>query len=245
MWRGWCDDDRALEGRLAASPSDCIDSPDRPNPVLTGLDAGIIPQRTFPLRRWFYANRLWYYHSPATQHSLRSDAQFYDLVDPALRELCQALLAAGLATTPSCQGHFYPRERFARVWDELSREADTIRETGLTVRDSETDCPYQFQQRDYQIPWPSFDAFLNQAFPHQHHGFIGIAVPAQRLDIAHRLSSEAFRGHHSRIERDAELTQALGQAIFGVYVDPESPEERNQAWQEVTAYVKTVLAAAA
>src|SRR5262249_20831239 len=149
-------------------------------PVLTGLDPGIIPQRTFPLRRWYYANPLWYYHTPATQHSLRTDAQFYELVDPDLRELCQALLAAGLFTPPSCQGHFCPRHRFERVWDELSREAETVRGSGLTVRDSETDCPYRFQAVDYQLPWRSFDAFLHQAYPHQNHGYIGIAIPKDR-----------------------------------------------------------------
>ena len=252
MWRGWCDDDRALGGACLPGLTVCesdgdleIASDERSAPILTGLDPGIIPQRAFPLRRWFYANPLWYYHTPATQHRLRTDAQFYELVDPALRELCQVLLAAGLCTTPSCQGHFYPRQRFERVWDELSREADSIRDSGLVVHDSETDCPYQFQSPQYQLPWPDFAAFLDQAFPHQNHGYIGIAVPTDRQRLVKQLQSDRYQSPPVRIEPDQDLSVALEQPIFSVYVDAKSPEERDAAWQDVTRYVKSILSAAA
>ncbi|HUN82577.1 MAG TPA: hypothetical protein VMV81_13820 [Phycisphaerae bacterium] len=244
MWRGWCDDDRVGAG----SPQACdAEFPDEAGeqPMISGLDAGIIPQRAFPLRRWFYANPLWYYHTEAAQHRLRTDAQFYELVDPDLRELCQACLAAGVFTTPSCQGHFYSRERFVRVWDELSREADAIRGEGLVVRDSETDCPQLFQQADYELPWYGFESFLAQAFPHQHHGYIGIAVPAERSSVGERLRSGAFEHPRARIEGDGDLSRALGLPVFSVQVDPESPEERDEAWAAVTEYIKGVLAGAA
>jgi hypothetical protein len=252
MWRGWCDDDRALGAACLPGLTVCQSEGDReivtedlPAPILTGLDPGIIPQRAFPLRRWFYANPLWYYHTPATRHRLHTDAQFYELLDPDLRELCQALLGAGLYTTPSCQGHFYPRQRFERVWDELSREADSIRESGLVVHDSETDCPYQFQAPQYQLPWPDFAAFLEQAFPHQNHGYIGIAVPLDRTRLLNRLKADAYQSPPARIEPDGELSAALGQPIFSVHGDAEAPEERDAAWKAVTHYVRAVLAAAA
>ena len=69
--------------------------------VVMDLDSNIIAQRLFPLRKWYYANPLWYYHAPAFEHPLRTDQKFFKLVDPALRELCHVLLEAGLCTTPS------------------------------------------------------------------------------------------------------------------------------------------------
>ena len=124
---------------------------------MTGLEAGIIPLRTFPLHKWYYAKSLWFYHAPASEHRLIADPTFFELVDPQLRELCRCLLSAGLHTTPSCQGHFHSRERFRRVWDELAYEADRIRSNGLVVRDSETEAAFAFSAPDYRLAWPDFE----------------------------------------------------------------------------------------
>ena len=45
-----------------------------------------------------------------------------------------ASIDAGLQTTPSCQGHFYPRDRFEKIWDELKREEPLITDGGLVVK---------------------------------------------------------------------------------------------------------------
>src|SRR5512146_1091716 len=102
--------------------------------IVTGLRADIVPHREFAIRKWFYSSPLWYYHRAGTTDEIRADRRFYRLVDPDLRELCRILLDAGLRTTPSCQGHFYPRERFERIWDELQREQPLITGEGLEVK---------------------------------------------------------------------------------------------------------------
>src|ERR1051326_6919725 len=85
-------------------------------PAIAALDAGLVALRQFPLRKWYYASPLWYYHRPAAEHVLKRDPRFFELVDPLLRELCRIVFDAGCCTTPSCEGHFYARARFEKIW---------------------------------------------------------------------------------------------------------------------------------
>jgi len=220
----------------ATQPSAATDPP-----PIAGLEAGIIPQRAFPLRKWYYANQLWYYHQPSLVHQLRRDPKFYELVDPELRELCHLLLQAGLCTTPSCQGHLYPRERFAAIWEQLRKEQEAIVADGLPVKDCETDALYLFRDPDYRLPWADFDAFYAEADAHQIQGYIGIAVPRTHAQLIARLTSDAYVTPVSRIDPDPELTRLLGESIFNVHVTAPTPEVRSAAWAAVTAYIAHVL----
>src|SRR6185312_8182997 len=142
--------------------------------AITSLSADLLPHRDWAVSRWFYANPIWYYHRRSAAHEIRPSGKFYQLVDPLLRDVCHLLNDAGLRTTPSCEGHSYPRERFERIWEELKREEPLIRGEGLTVKDSENDEAFLFRQGDYQIPWASFDDFYREASAHQNVGYLGI-----------------------------------------------------------------------
>ena len=209
--------------------------------LITGLDAGIIPLGAFPLHNWYYANPLWYYHAPALDHCLRTDCRFYELVDPALRELCKLLVDAGLCTTPSCQGHFYPRARFEQIWDELVGEAGAIWDGGLMVRDSESNEAFRFADDSYRVPWRDFETFYYEINRHQNEGYLGIAFPPDRAGLASRLEAELLCDVPARIERDVELTRLLGRPLVGIYVNPRTPDERDGAWREVTRCIQEVL----
>ncbi len=208
---------------------------------ITGLRADIVPHREFAIRRWFYAHPLWYYHRLADEHHLNTDPKFYQLVDPELRALCHLLLDAGLQTTPSCQGHFYPRDRFEHIWEELLREKRRIREGGLEVRDSESDRRYLFLDEAYQLPWQTFDDFFAEANPHQNKGYIGVRIPHERVEILGRLRSEPYAGVCGRIEPDAELSAMFDGDVFNIHVDPPSLLERDGEWQAITDYMRSIL----
>src|SRR5205823_11712163 len=96
-------------------------------------------------------------------HETSTSQKFYELVDPELRDLCRLLHDAGIATTPSCQGHSYPRERFERIWDSLTTEEPQIRGEGLVVKDSENQRKYLFRDAGYNVPWQSFGHFYDEA----------------------------------------------------------------------------------
>ncbi|HWL92510.1 MAG TPA: hypothetical protein VNT79_03165 [Phycisphaerae bacterium] len=247
MPRGWCNEELiepARSGSKALMRGELLGGQalqPAPPPSVQGLRPDIIPQRLFPLKKWYYANPLWYYHAPAVEHRLQTDAKFYELVDPALKDLCKLLLDAKLCTTPSCQGHFYHQSRFERIWDELQSEAHEIRDAGLLVTDSETDETRLFHQPDYALAWHNFEEFYQQAAAHQGHGFIGIAIPANRDNLIRRLSNGGLDAPALRLERDAQLEGAIGEPMFSVTVAPASAEERDAAWAAVTEYFRDLL----
>lgn len=208
--------------------------------TISGLRADIIPHQAFALHKWFYSSPLWYYHRPGSTEEIRADRTFYKLVDPDLRELCRLLNEAGLQTTPSCQGHFYPRERFERIWAELQREAPLIGGDGLEVRDSETDRPHLFRDPDYRVPWPDFRAFYEQASAHQNAGYLGIILP-EASPLLPLLMSQSYGSPGARMSHDQELSDALGRPLISIVVDPNTPEERKREWRAITGHLRTAI----
>jgi hypothetical protein len=211
---------------------------------MSGLRAGLVPLREWGIRRWFYANPLWYYHRPSAVHEIRAGGRFYQLVDPELRDVCRLLNDAGARTTPSCQGHSYPRERFERIWEELRREKPLIRGAGLAVKDCENDESYLFRQADYRVPWPSFDDFYREAAAHQSVGYLGIVVPDDRPDLAGRLWSDRYTTPATRLRRDEPIGALLGGTLFEVRVESTDPMMRAAEWRAFTNYIADVLAPA-
>src|SRR5438552_17455999 len=126
-------------------------------PAINVLRAGIVEHRQWPLSKWYYANSLWYYHRRRNDDEIVTNWKFYQLVDPELRQICHLLNEAGLQTTPSCQGHFYEKQRFEHVWETLTREQSLIRADGLIVKDSETDHEVLFRCPNYSFQWKQFD----------------------------------------------------------------------------------------
>lgn len=212
-------------------------------PTISDLRADLVPHNRWATRRWFYANPIWYYHRQSAAHEIRLSGRFYQLVDPDLRDVCHMLNDAGLHTTPSCQGHDYPRQRFEQIWQELQREAPAIRGEGLIVRDCENERPYLFRRADWQVPWPSFDAFFGEAAARQCEGYLGIVVPPSRASVEAKLRHDPYHTRWSALQIDDEAGQELGGTLFGIHVKAPDGAERSREWQRFTRYVKDVLRA--
>ncbi len=245
MRRGWCDDEATC---IEARPLPAVHSSAAGLPIQADLSAGLVPLSEFPLRKWYFAADAphpprWYYHAPALEHRLRDDPEFYELVDPPLRELCRLVRDAGLCTTPSCSGHFYAKERFARIWDDLQRESRAIRHDGLELVDSESGAGVRFRNAAYTLPWQEFGEFHAQVDALQRQGYVGLAIPPARTGLVQRLASDAFATPAARIIVESRLGRLFGQPVFGVYVDAESTDERDATWAEVTGYLRGVLRA--
>jgi hypothetical protein len=210
-------------------------------PMISGLRADLVPSNRWAKRRWFYANPIWYYHRPSAAHELRLSGRFYQLVDPDLRDVCRILNDAGVHTTPSCQGHDYPRQRFEQIWQELQREAPAIRGEGLIVRDCENERPYLFRRADWEVPWPSFDALFSEAAARQCEGYLGIVVPPSQERIETKLRHEPYRTRWSALEVDNEAGSDLGGTLFGIHVKAPNEAERAHEWQQLTRYIEDIL----
>ena len=208
---------------------------------ITSLRADLVPHHEWAFRRWFYANPIWYYHCPSTAHQISASGRFYQLIDPQLREVCQLLTDAGLRTTPSCQGHSYPRQRFEKIWTELNREAPQIRGDGLVVRDCESDTPSLFHQPDWRVPWSSFDLFYREAASHQNEGYLGIIVPLNQPAMEERFRCEPYRTRWSILAQESCPPAVLAGTLFGVRVKADDESTRDREWQHFTGYVRTLL----
>jgi hypothetical protein len=218
-------------------------------PPVTGLRADIVPHREWAVRRWFYANPIWYYHRRSAEHEICADGKFYQLVDPQLREVCRLLNDAGVRTTPSCEGHSYPRQRFERIWEELTAEAEKVRGPGLVVRDCENERPYLFREPGYAVPWPSFDEFYREAGAHQGVGYLGIIIPSDLAPLARLLREEsgnpsgrsATAGAVTKVRPEEDMGVILGGTILSIRVEAEDPHQRGAAWGRFTIRVREVL----
>ena len=208
---------------------------------IDGLRADLVPHRLWALSRWFYANPLWYYHRVSAAHEIDTDGKFYRLVDPELRELCKLLNDAGIRTTPSCQGHSYPRERFERIWIELLREQELIRGRGLEVRDSDNQDAYLFHNPDFRLPWESFGSFYREAAAHQNVGYVAMILPRSAGALVRRLAAEKYKTVCTTIAEDSELGPALGGSVFAVQVDAPDPQTRGIEWRNATDYIGVAL----
>lgn len=209
--------------------------------TIHGLQVGIVNVDEYPLRRWYYASPQWYYHHLSAPQFLEPRRFPYTLVDPALKTLCQLAHRFGIGTTPSCQGHFYEPHHFQKVWQELKRQAMSIRGTGLLVRDSETGTSYCFEMPDYILPWSTCAAFVDTASVYQTHGYIGLIIPPDRGEIADQLARDRFRTETARIELDRRFGWLCPQQLFSVHVEPRTPAQRDTAWEEVTTYLHRLL----
>ncbi len=221
--------------------------------TIAGLSARLIAPRLFPTRRWFASTPLWYYHAPRRvsgrrRDTLRVDARFFARVDPELVGACRLLLAAGLRTTPSCQGHFYPRPFFAAVWDDLVRERRAIRGDGLVVVDAESHERVVFRDPAYRVPWSSFTEFEAEAAGGQSRGYLGIVVPAEREALLAALdraaSSDDGAGDGARLRRERSLPADGTGALFALTVEAGTIAERRRAWARATERLSATLRAA-
>lgn len=214
------------------------------NRTIRDLSAGLLPHRLWAISRWFYANPIWYYHRRSLAHEIRLGGRFFQLVDPELREVCRLLNEAGARTTPSCQGHSYPRGHFERIWEELRREEPLIRGQGLAVKDSENDEPYLYRQSDYEIPWRSFGDFYREAAAHQNTGYLGILVPVDRADVARALEAGGYRVAAAELRTDEQIGELLGGTLFEVRVETPDPVARAARWRQFTNFVSQALTTA-
>jgi hypothetical protein len=203
---------------------------------ITGLCSGLIPREEFPARQWFYATPLWYYHRPSRQMPTRLGPDFYKLVDRELKPLCLLLHSHGLQTTPSCQGHFYPKGHFQKVWNTIRRECELIHGPGLRVCDAETGRFYLFQDRDYSLPWAEFSAFHNDALGERGQGYLGIWAPDRFIDalLANKAPHPCIRFHTAR-----HAGHSL--ALLTILVSAQSPAERTLAWSWLTHAIGSIV----
>ncbi len=207
---------------------------------VTDLRADFVPGTRLAIRQWFCASPLWHYHRSGV--SLHGGSHFdYQMVDPDLRQLCQTLHQFDIPTAASCEGHFHDREWFEEVWDELQREADMVKTTGLPVRDSHEGRSAVFRNPQYRLPWRNESRFYDQVVRRQSPGSMSFVVPDDRAGLRERLARDEYATSRSRIRFDQPLNRMLQHAAYTITVNGQDERDRRSAWQEIHAYMQDVL----
>ncbi|MFP4224134.1 MAG: hypothetical protein ACOCTI_04335 [Phycisphaeraceae bacterium] len=208
---------------------------------IRGLGSTVVPHWKFAATRWFRGPGQWHYHRPGLPGKASRSPRFYEQIDRDLRPLCRLIHRAGLETTPSCQGHFYPRMHFQRLWQDLRRDQELIRREGLRVRDVATDRVWIFQDPDYLLPWAEDGSFWRDASRQQGVGYLGILLPGPwpvKTDSLLR-ATRAVPGVRATVDPDG---AQQGQGLLNLVVDTGGPAKQTLAWSRLTEQFRQALA---
>lgn len=209
---------------------------------LTGLEAGIVPHRTWFWRQWFQGSGTRYYHRPRPVTApFTPGADFYQRVDPLLRDICRYLHRRGLGTTPSCEGHFHGKRYFEEVWNELQQEAQAITRTGLVVKEAESGRSYLFRDAHYRLPWHDFEQFFGESIAHQGWGYLGILIPRQQGARHARLRAGISELDTAQCAFEAEATSPPDAWLLHILIQPRDPADAARRWRDVTRWLAQVV----
>lgn len=208
---------------------------------VTGLSASMPDTACFAFSRWFRGPHDWYYHHRVRTCTARvAGPGELAQVDTLLRPLCLRLWAAGVATTPSCEGHFHPIARFRTMYDALVAEAEAIRHGGLIVHYAGQ--PHRFGDPDYRLPWSSAEAFCREAHARQSAGYLGLLVPP------HCAAALLSRRQPDRLPPGVRIAArpVTGRTmLIDVNVHTPNPATQRTAWCLLTHHLLTTLPTAA
>ena len=114
-------------------------------------------------------------------------------------------------------------------------EEDAIRNTGLSVTNSETSEAFTFQDPGFELPWSHFDDFYDEVAAHQSSGYLSVALTNDERPLHAKLARKAIDGRTISTELDQFLSDRLHAPLLHVRVQAHDPSERGTAWQEVAA----------
>lgn len=180
------------------------------------------PQRAHHSPRWFYGAR---------QNGPRSAAHAReDTVDRALRPLMAACRAAGIATLPSCSGHFPPETTLRGLYRGLQQDKGWVRSFGLTLKCTESGTLRVYRNPDWKLP--NYDTWAQPIRAQRGIGLIGL-----------RFAKDDTRA--APLSRDlnkipgvcAYLTNAGIELTLEIHTRAITPEQRDAQWRKIA--VKT------
>src|SRR5215510_414118 len=135
----------------------------------------LIPHNEFHTGAWLLpATRPeWYYFMEKKNQNTIANKNFLKSVDKPLRELVKWLHKKGIKTTPSCAGHHISERNLEKIYTDLQKDGEAIRNGGLQLKDIETGRLYLYRNSRYNLPWNKQN-FLDEVIVYQKSGVIGL-----------------------------------------------------------------------
>ena len=192
-----------------------------------------IPHNKFHLGSWLIEknNPSWYYFYPKKSlNKFNYDKNFYSTLDNPLKNVVKFLHQNKIDTTPSCSGHFYPKDIFKKTFDSLKSAEKNIKGKGLILQNPETGEFYKYRNEDYVLPWGK-DEFTDRALIHQRKGCLGIKP--KNNDILNHFKKSPIKGFKTFYDPNHKII------IF--VTDSNSPEEINEKWGYFTDKIMSLF----
>lgn len=186
-----------------------------------------IPHSDFHKGYWLNINEPnpWYYFFPTIRtYTLPTDSNFYKTLDSDLKKTVILLHQNKIPTTPSCSGHFFSPEHYARIYERLKNNARKIAVEGVILENPETGAKYFYKNAEYKLPWSS-EYFVDKSLDYQKTGVLGFVDPNQ--DLAKIVPLEF------RIKQDGDITIMLEIS--------ENEEKRKLKWNKLCKVLSRYL----
>lgn len=176
------------------------------------------PQRAHRSPRWFYGDR---HAGPRTAAHAREST-----VDRALRPLVAACRTAGIATLPSCSGHFPPETTLRGLYRGLQRDRTWVRSFGLTLKCTESGTVRVYRNPDWKLP--DYDTWAEPIRAQRGVGLIGL-----RFAKGDRRAESLARTLSEIPGVCAYLTDAGVAVTLEIHTKANTPGQRDAQWQAI------------
>jgi len=176
------------------------------------------PQRAHRAPRWFYGDR---HAGPRSAAHAREST-----VDRALRPLLAVCRTAGIATLPSCSGHFPPEATLRGLYRGLQRDRTLVQSFGLTLKCTESGTVRVYRNPDWKLP--TYDAWAKPIREQRGVGLIGLRFArgdARAVPLARALSK--IPGVC------AYLTDGRVALTLEIHTKASTPGQRDAQWREI------------
>jgi hypothetical protein len=195
------------------------------------ITADLVPHTLFHKGIWLQSveNPGWYYFMKKENRNKIKNISFIKSVDEPLKELVQFLHKRNIKTTPSCSGHHIIERDLEKIYNSLESDGEKIRDTGIKLKDVETDKEHLFYDKHYLLPW-SKKVFLEKLELYQQKGVLGIKL-GNRKKAKEEVLNLKIDGVSTR-EKDA---------IIFIFTNENKKGDNKSTWKEITKQVKKIL----
>ncbi len=171
----------------------------------------------------------WYYFLKKKNTNTISNNDFIESVDGPLKELVKFLHRKKIKTTPSCAGHHLGTNNLKNKYKGLYEDGKHIKNGGLQLMDIQNRKLYNYQDKNYQLPWNK-EEFVTELRSYQQKGIIGLRL-GNRKTVKEKLLKLKIEGV-SVTEKDK---------ILFISINETSREKNKKKWKEITKAVKESL----
>ncbi|HEY1040844.1 MAG TPA: hypothetical protein VGF30_15620 [Bacteroidia bacterium] len=195
------------------------------------ISPDFVPHEEFHTGTWLQSCKRpsWYYFRKGKSNNGIQNPAFAKSLDEPLRKLVLFLHKAGIQTTPSCSGHNKEEYVFMKIYEELKKDEEQIRTSGLQFKDVESGKLYLYTENNYRLPWTKGE-FLCKVKTYQWKGVLGLKL--EGLTELYRNLIKLEIGGVKFIQKNGVLL---------ILTNNKSEDETIQTWKNVTGKIIEIV----